>query len=320
MINKIENVQNLKQSNDKFLILRRINFNGMRLYIQDEPFVYFSGLTGALDKSTFKGDPVDKRLQSWRESMIDTFGQKAQRDYVDMTAEFGTLVHEALVTIDKEGEIDWNEEKDKAAEVFYQYYVDKLIPPDTYVIRKMVYEYQKHVASMLQFVHERVTEIIAIETPAVWPELKIATPIDLICVARQTPKGDPIPCVINVKTSNQITDHHLTQVSLELAMWNRTYPNHQCQAAGILRTKDWREKSGPSYDYKYRTPEEAESQVQDKLKAMELCLKSDASYYPDPRYKKFVGKTKLGDSPEIVEVTIEQEYQESISEQATGEI
>src|SRR5690606_2428173 len=110
-------------------------------------------------------------------------------------------------------------------------------------------------------------------------------------------------------------EHHLTQASMEIAMWNQTYKNHECEFTGILRTKGaWRENSGPSYDYKYRSKEEAYEVAKAKAELLKLCLASDASYYPDPKYRKFVGHTSLGESPEIVEITLKQEFEAAAAE------
>src|SRR5690606_35229651 len=114
-------------------------------------------------------------------------------------------------------------------------------------------------------------------------------------------------------------EHHLTQASMEIAMWNQTYKNHECEFTGILRTKGaWRENSGPSYDYKYRSKEEAYEVAKAKAELLKLCLASDASYYPDPKYRKFVGQTSLGESPEIVEVTLKQEFESAVAEEVAS--
>ena len=105
MIKDVEHIYDLANS-DKYLKLYRINYNGLRVYIQREPFRHFSGLTGALEAAKFKGDPADKRLNKWRDDMIDQMGKENLTNYVRMTADFGTLLHEALVTIKINGQID----------------------------------------------------------------------------------------------------------------------------------------------------------------------------------------------------------------------
>lgn len=310
MIKDVEKILDLSGS-DNFLKLFRIDFNGLRLYINPEPFEYYSGLTGALSSATFKGDPAERRLKSWRESMIDSYGKDNAYNYVESTAEFGTLLHTALVTIKETGKIIWNEERDRAEAVFTDLYLKQQQVPNLSVIQKMVYEYQKHVASLMQFIHERVQGIHAIETPAIWSDLKIATPIDLVCSCRQTPKGDFKDTTINIKTSSQITPHHLDQASCEMVMWNDTYAeNALCEYTGILRTKNWTEGKTPTFDYKYLDANEAFSRVGPIQERLKLCLESEASYYPEPTYKKFTGETMAGNAPIIEIITLKKEWAE----------
>lgn len=304
-IRDIEVVENMLKIG-KYLKMFRVNFNGYRLYVQQDPFKYYSGLTGALSAATFKGDPDNKRLTSWRNSMIDSFGEKNTNDYVDMTADFGSLLHSALVTIKEKGKINWKEEEDKAFGYFVDSYKSKNLEPNLVVIKKMTYEYQKHIASMLQFIHERVQEIYAIETPAKWEALKIATPIDVYCSCKQTDKGEFKNTTINIKTSSQIGQHQLEQVSCELAMWNETYGGAEYTA--IMRTKDWTEGKTPTFEYKYLSLTDAYEIAQKAFDRLSLCLNTSASYYPNPVNRSFDGETKIGEQPIIVSKTIEDEW------------
>lgn len=307
MIQDVEKIIDLTGSN-QFKKLFRINYGGYRLYVNPDPFNYYSGLTGALSKATFQGDPAQQRLKGWRESMIDQFGQRNATEYVQMTADFGTLLHQALVTIKEKEVIDWAEETDKANEYFHELFA-KTESDSAYVIRKTTYEYLKHVASMMQFIHERVEKIYAIEVPVIWDELKIATPIDLVCLCRQTPKGEYSNTVINVKTSKQITPHHMEQVSCELTMWNQTY-DIECEHAGIMRTKDWTEGKAPTYDYKYLHIADALDKSGQAFQRLNLCLQSDASYFPSPQNKRFEGTTKVGEQPVITVKNLSEDWAE----------
>jgi len=307
-ITQVEVIENMLKIGN-YIKMFRVNFNGQRLYLQEKPFQYYSGLTGALSAATFKGDQDSKRLTSWRNSMIDSFGQKNTDNYVDMTADFGTLLHMALVTIKEKGGIKWDEERSMAYNYFMEAYIKKGIEPDHKTIKKIIYEYQKHVASLLQFIYERVQEIYAIETPAKCESLKIATPIDLFCSCRQTEKGAFKNTTINLKTSSQISQHQMEQACFEMAMWNETYGNAECTA--IMRTKDWTEGKTPTFDYKYLSRDEAMMQFNYSFKRVELCLNSGASYYPNPVSKSFQGETKLGQQPVITSKTLEQEWIEN---------
>ena len=316
MIDNIEKIENLLKLG-KFEVMYRVEFNGLRMYIKKEPFKYYSGLTGALNAATFSGDPEKRRLKKWREGFIDSLGQKAANDYLDMTADFGTLLHTALVTIKTDGCINWAYEKDHAMEYFIGCYKKKLLEPDYRVIKSQVYEYQKHVASLLQFVYEMVQEIYAIETPARWEHLQIATPIDLFCKCKQTPKGKFKNTTINLKTSSGISKGHLEQVACEMIMWNETYskgdPNGKLRAeyTAILRTKDWTEGKTPSYEYKYLTTDAAIELTYETMGRLQICLNSDASYLHEPTSKVFEGVTKIGECPQITIKTLEQVWMEA---------
>jgi len=318
MITNIEKIENLLKIGN-YLKMHRINYNGLRLYLESDPiFNYYSGLTGAMDASTFKGDPDNKRLEKdWRENMIDLYGKKAIDDYVSATADFGTLTHESLLIIKEKGQIDWNKEFDRAMGYFKNFFIKKSFIVDDKIdslIQKMAYSYQKHVGSLLQFFHERVKEIYAIEVPAKIDYLWIATPIDMVCSCRLTPKGDFCITTINLKTSNQINNHQLEQAACELLMWNETYPDNKATHTAILRSKDWTEGKTPTFELKYLELKEAEQIAINIFKRMEFCLNSPASYFPNPISKYFTGITKIGESPVIIEKTLETEWKEKQEE------
>jgi hypothetical protein len=305
-ITNIELIENMLKIGD-YNKMFRVNYNGLRLYIQEEPFTYYSGLTGALSAATFKGDPEYKRIKSWREGFVDNFGVKNANDYLEMTADFGSLLHTAGVTIKNNGCINWNEEKDHAFEYFVQAYREKMLEPDLRVIKKITYEYQKHVASLLQFCYERVQEIYAIETPVKWDDLKIATPIDMFCSCKQTDKGSFANTTINLKTSSQISKGHMEQIACEMEMWNLTYPK-KADFTAIMRTKDWAEGKTPTFEYKYIDEEAAKNIAQKVKERLLLCLNSDASYFPDPTNKSFEGITKIGEQPVITIKSLNDEW------------
>ena len=305
-IKDIEVIENMLQIGD-YLKMFRVNYGGRRLYVQPEPFSYYSGLTGALSAATFNGDPDSKRLKGWREGMIDSFGAKNADDYLNMTADFGTLLHTALVTIKVNGCIDWAEEKERAFNFFVNSYRSRFLEPNIRVIKQQTYDYQKHVASLLQFIYDRVQEIYAVETPAKWEALRIATPIDLFCLCRQTEKGTARPTTINLKTSTMISEHHLEQISCEMIMWNETY-DQKAEFTAAMRTKDWKEDKTPTYEYKYLDLEKASEISGNAARRLELCMNSKAGYLYEPKNKSFVGVTKVGEQPVIEVKTLQDEW------------
>jgi hypothetical protein len=238
--------------------------------------------------------------------MIDSLGLKGADDYLQMTADFGTLLHSALVGIKEKGSVIWSEQRDLAYEYFILAYKKKGIEPDYKTIRKMTFEYCKHVSSLLQWVYDRVEAIYAIEVPAMWEELSICTPIDIYCSCRQTEKGDFRKTTVNMKTSSQVSNHQFEQVACEFNMWNSTYPDEQAEFTAILRTMDWRKT--PTYEYKYLGNTDAMILSSNARKRLELCLDSESSYLPNPVNRIFEGETKIGESPVIITKSLQEEW------------
>jgi len=205
--------------------------------------------------------------------------------------------------------LDWNEEREIAEEEFKNTML-KSGPINLSVVRRMVYDYQKHVGALMQFIYERVDKIHAIEVPAIWEELKIATPIDIVCSCRQTPKGEFQETTVNIKTSSLISPSHLEQAACEMIMWNQTYDNREAKYTAILRTKNWSENKTPTFEYKSLNYAEATGGAGEAFKRLWLCLSSPSTYFPEPTSKKFTGVSKLGEMPTIEITGIEDEWSE----------
>jgi hypothetical protein len=316
-ITEKEKIHNLIVT-DKFqdISMERIKFIEKRLYASKEPFKVYSGLTGALDAATFKGNRGAKRLGKWRDKMRAELGVEGQEAYLNSMADFGTLTHECLVRIKKNGYLDWQDEQDYATQFFENSAKKNGITPNFNVIRSQVFEYNKAAASLLQFVYDNVIEIYAIETMAKSDELQIATPIDLVCKVKEK-KGERIVS-LNIKTSEQFGAHHWDQVAVEMYLWNNTYPDFQVDATGLLRPKDWNQKKGmPTYEYELLEASEQTKLLQSIAHRLRICLvDSESSYMNFPtELPSFSGITKAGEAPKIITKTLEEiynEYQESI--------
>ena len=298
MITEKEQINNLLTSGIKTVMMYRVMFSGKRLYVLPEPFGVYSGLTGALSASTFKGSIDAKRLDKWRDSMISHLGtQEKQESYLNAMADFGTAIHEVLVTIQKDGKLDWALEAERASEYFANSARKNNIEPNSNVIRQQTFEYCKAAASLMQFVYEEVSEIYSIEGMAKCESLSIVTPIDLTFKDK---KGRMICC--NIKTSNQISDHQREQASMEKMMWNETYPDCQVELTAILRTKDWRKS--PTFEYEIIK----DNSVSDVMQRLQLCKSNEKSTYLN--YPKsvptFTGVTKAGEMPVIEYKTLQE--------------
>lgn len=316
-ITEKEKIHNLI-STDKFVDIKmeRIRFIEKRLYAVRDPFKVYSGLTGALDAATFKGNRGAKRLGKWRDKMRAELGVEGQESYLQAMAGFGTLTHECLVRIKNNGYLDWQEEQEYAQQFFENSAKKNGITPNFNVIRSQVFEYSKAAASLLQFVYDNVIEIYAIETMAKSDELQIATPIDLVCKVKEK-KGERIVC-LNIKTSEQFGAHHWEQVAVEMYLWNNTYPDFQVGATGLLRPKDWNQKKGvPTYEYELMETADRLDTLGKAYQRLKFCLAdSECTYMNFPtELPSFSGITKAGDAPKIITKTLEEiynEYQESI--------
>lgn len=291
----------------------RMNYGGKRGYVNLDPFRAYSGLTGSLSAATFKGNQENKRLDKWRDRMVDHLGgQDKQESYLNSMADFGTAVHQVLLTIHNNGCLDWDKEAVEAAAYFEASAIKNKIIPNQGVIQSQVFEYCKSSAALLQFVHEQVEEIYGIESMSKDDDLAIATPVDLVCRIK-TKKGSAVVS-LNIKTSGQITQHHLEQAAMEKYLWNQTYPDFQVEKTGILRPKDWSIKKGlPTYELELLDEQTEHELLNNALNRLKL-VKNDpnATYLTFPgQVYMFTGINKMGEPPKIESKTFEQVFKES---------
>jgi len=297
----------LTKSDFRGVLMYRANFIGRRCYILPEPFTVFSGLTGAISASTFKGDVNERRLDSWRQMQVQTFGTVDKADAnLDSLAAFGTSVHEAIVEVWQEQ--SYNFDTERMREYFMESDKKLGIPHSEGVVNQKVFEFHKAVASLMQFFHEEVQEVLAVECMSMLPEYFLATPIDLVCTLKNGKRVS-----LNIKTSSQINDHHLNQAAMEREMWNVTYPDYQVEQSGIIRPKDWKIDKVPTYDLKLMKADECDERVKKMKMKLFACLQDEDSTYTNfnKQTRIFEGKIKLGEAPKIVTKTIEQAFMES---------
>lgn len=301
MIEK-EPIVNLITSEIPTLTMYRLNVFGSRVYCTDSPFKVYSGLTGALSCVTFKGNQENKRLNRWRDKMIDHLGMEGQKAYLDSMANFGTLVHESIVRAWKQRSLNWENEREIAKSFFIESAKENNIELNELVLRQQVFEYCKAAASLLAFLHNEVSELYAVEAMAKSDNLEIATPIDIFCKLKSGKTA-----TLNIKTSSQISNSHREQVAVEKFMWNATYGN--ADVTGILRTKDWSMKKGvPTYELEL-LDEKDEQKYLDSAIARLLIAKDDPAntYLTYPKeVNLFSGETKLGENPKIQTFTLEE--------------
>ena len=300
MITHKEKLHNLLKNGIPTIQMVRLRTFGRRIYIKENPFNAYSGLTGALESATMKGDEESKRLTSWRDGMLNELGRDKTNSYVDSTANFGTLLHESVVRIWEKKYLDWKWEQEYAENYFLE--TDKKIGINSSLslVKQRVYEYCKHAASLMQFIHDYIEDIIAVEAMCYSDELGIATPIDVVCKI----KGKIV--TINIKTSTTLGKSHYEQVVVEKYLWNLCYPDNQAQFTGLIRTKDWNESKVPTYELKVLKEEEENKLLEDVLLRLKIAKHLYYNFNRPSPY--FTGSTKIGDKPEIQYKSLEEEY------------
>lgn len=312
IIDNIEKIENLVKGYPT-ITMYRATFGYKRSYVLQEPFRIYSGLTGALSAATFKGNIESKRLDKWRDKMINHLGgQEAQESYLNTMADFGTLCHMTIVKIKENGKLVWGEEQDEAAKFFVESAKQNGINPNGEVIKAQVAEYCKTAASILQFVHDNVVEIHSVEGMCKNDILEIATPIDFVCTVKDK-KGD-MRISVNLKTSGQFSNHHREQVAMERSLWNTTYPDFQVQKTALLRAKDWSMKKGiPTYEFEILDSEQERMLLDNAVKRLMLTKENESTTYINfPKtVSMFTGETKLGEVPKLAFKTIEEMWIEA---------
>lgn len=297
----MEKIQNLIKGMQTILMYRA-NIGYYRVYVTKEPVKIYSGITGALDTITFKGNADNKRLDGWRKTMIDNFGRQQQEAYVSATADFGTLCHEVLVRIWENRKLNWQDEQDYARDYFIKSCASNNIQVNETVLQKQIFEYCKVAAALMAFISTEVKEIYAIEAMCKSDEYSIATPIDVVCML-----NNGKTCTINLKTSDQFNDKHREQVILENYLWNQTYPDVQAECTALLRAKDWSMKKGvPTYELEI--VKDVDKKIINTIrKKLDIALDSPAdTYLRFPREQiAFSGETILGEMPKFNSVKIE---------------
>lgn len=306
MLVEIELIENLfKKSKIETITMQRVNAMGRRMYATRNPFKMYSGITGALGSATFSGNIEKKRLNKWRDKMINHLGSiEKQEAYLGSMADFGTLTHECIVRVWEQGNIDFDSENEYAENFFIQSAKKNNIEVNMEVVQAQVYEYGKSVASLMQFLHAEVEELYCVESMCYSEELIIATPVDIVCKLKNGKTA-----TINIKTSSAIGDHQREQVAVEKYLWNLTYPNCQAEITGIIRPKDWSEKKGvPTYELEFLKPEQEHLLLNSALNRLRLCLNDENSTYANfpNNIPTFTGVCAMGDMPRIEYKTMEE--------------
>jgi len=268
---------------------------GMRHYRRESGRVYKS-LTTFLSAVM----PQNKFLQSWREEKAAEFGSRqAAAEYVQATADYGTILHIAVAEFCRTGVVDWSEF-------------------DGWVLRELQEmglkngtlsaahgEITKDFASIVQFFHEYQVKVIAVELP-VWSDEGVATLIDLVVEmnaknykATEPDKRQRIKAIINLKSGKKgFFEEHIFQLEGERRMFNETFSaavGYEIEKVFNLAPNDWR--TSPTFDLKDQTAK-ADAIADEYTLLLQLAKKRGLLSTPTRQFVVFNGETKYGESPD----------------------
>jgi hypothetical protein len=183
-----------------------------------------------------------KHIESWREGKIEEFGSVgAAKSYVSMTADYGTAYGEICVDI----AIAMQKSKIKLYkdinDIIYNRLNSKFRPDFVAMIDD---DMKKDVSCFIQWAKETEAEFLAFECMVANVRYGLCTPIDVVCMAKLTPKGQKKLCCINIKSGRgQGVEMHKDQLELEYFAFRETYPEFEPNMC-IFAPKDYTFRSG----------------------------------------------------------------------------
>ena len=241
-------------------------------------------------------------LQGWRESMLEELGSIEKVDaFVDSTATYGTMGHEALAMIAREGSVDWARLMEWAREALSaQGMTGKTLSLACGTLRD-------DTATFMQFIHDYKVRILAVELP-VWLPDGIATLIDFVVekdvmlyVDTPMEKRKRHVCIINYKTGRKgFFESHALQLEGEKRMFNHVYGPTFGEIHNVYNLAPTNWKDVPAYKIKDQTKV---LQADDKRLMRLFQNYLDRAKIegilgePKTKFKSLEGVTFLGDSP-----------------------
>ena len=270
----------------------RVEIAGNRHYRRESGRLYKS-LTTFLSAVM----PQNRFLQTWREKMAADLGSAEKAaEYVQATADYGTLLHIAVADYSRFGGVEW-----QAFDTFvFEYLQNMKLEPGALAAAQK--EVTKDFASILQFFHDYNVRVLAVEIPC-FSEHGIATLVDLV-VEMDSKNYDKTPAekrerhraIINLKSGKKgFFEEHIFQLAMERAMFNETYQEDITEVYN-LAPSDWKDK--PTYKLKNQTDEiEAQKIEQQLYHFIELGKIRGVLSSPKKPVHVFTGKTEYGANP-----------------------
>lgn len=247
--------------------LRRINFGGRRFYYEAiekedgyEVMVYLSSTT--FIKAVL---PENKFLTNWRIDLAVSMSSAEKVDeYVDLTADYGTIMHVSFAEIVKRGRFV----PDRVTDVVANYVTENNTPANLH--QKWTEAIMMDCLSFLQFVHDYEVKVIAIEFPIKYRG--VGTCIDLVAEITTKEKGfwgeeyksgekkgepkesyrlNTFVAIIDFKSGRKgFYDSHEAQLEYCKEAWNSFFAGTKYEAKKVFNwaPNDWRDK--PTYKIK----------------------------------------------------------------------
>ncbi len=286
----------------------RVEIGAGRHY-RNEAGQTFTSITTFLDQVM----PPNKRLQMWRESMIEDLGSaKAASDYVTSTADFGTALHIAVADFCRLGHVDWK--------VFNQWaysYMIEIMKLDGHTLFAAVEELTRDFAGIVQFFADYEAEVLAVEVP-VFSSHGFATLIDIIvemnekCYTEKTPpeKRKRIFAGGNLKSGKKgFHPTHIFQLCGERMAFNETYGDIIGPMVHVFNLAPTAWRTTPGYKFANQTSEIDETNVSQLFDLFVQTGKLNGVLAePSKTFIIFEGVTAYGSSPvsNMVELTYDQ--------------
>lgn len=273
----------------------RVGIGGGRHYQRSSNGQVYKSLTTFLDSVM----PASKILQTWRDAMADQLGSTELADqYVDYTAEYGTLLHIAVADFVKDGSVDWYAKK-----MWFAAQLSEIGVKDK-ALNAATTELIKDLAAMVQFFYDYRVEVIAVEIP-IFLEYGVATLGDLVC--RMDNKANDQTAldianrhnaVINLKSGKKgFFDTHVLQLEGERRAFNETFSKlvgYTIEKVYNLAPTAWR--GTPKYKIKDQT--EACNKISDLFTLyLQIGKARGVLSMPQTKYEILAGVTQFGENP-----------------------
>lgn len=272
----------------------RVGVGGGRHYQRGNGGVYKS-LTTTLAAVM----PPSEQLETWRDAMVDQLGSTALADqYVEYTAEYGTLLHIAVADFVRDGNMDWYAKK-----MWFAAQLSEIGLKDK-ALNAATNEMVKDLAAMVQFFYDYRVEVIAVELP-VFLDCGVATLVDLVCrmdnkANDQTPieTANRHNAIINLKSGKKgFFDTHVLQLEGERRAFNETYSKlvgYEIQEVYNLAPTAWR--GTPKYKIKNQTKAANKKSRLFSL-FLEVANELGVLSMPQTKYEIMAGITPYGANP-----------------------